>query len=140
MGCDMLVALSRATQNGGTLFGHNCNRPHNEELALVREPGRTFAPGETVQAGGTLLAQARRTHTVLAGRPPGQWGYEHGLNEHGVSIGLTTIRTKRTEGPRTLTGPDLVRLALERATSARQAVDVVTDLVSRHGQGSAEAQ
>jgi hypothetical protein len=109
-------------------------------MALVREPGRTFAPGETIQAGGRLLPQVRRTWTVLAGRRPAQWGYEHGFNEYGVSVGLTTIRTKRTEGPPTLTGPDLVRLGLERATSARQAVDVVTDLVSRHGQGAAEAE
>ena len=140
MGCDMLVALSRATRDGGTLFGHNCNRPGDEELALVREPGRTFAPGETVQAGDRPLPQVRRTHTVLAGRRPGQWGYEHGLNEHGVSIGLTTIRTKRAQGPPALTGPELLRLGLERAASARQAVDVLTDLVGRHSQGAAELE
>jgi dipeptidase len=140
MGCDMLAALSRATRDGGTLFGHNCNRPDEEEIAPVRELGRTFAPGEDVQAGGRLLPQVRRTYTVLAGRRPGQWGYEHGLNEHGVSVGLTTIRTKREQGPTALTGPDLVRLGLERAASARQAVDVLTDLVGRHGQGAAEAE
>ncbi len=140
MGCDMLAALSRTTRDGGTLFGHNCNRPSEEEVALVREPGRTFAPGENVQAGDRLLPQVRRTYTVLAGRRPGQWGYEHGLNEQGVSIGLTTIRTKREQGPPALTGPELVRLCLERAASARQAVDVLTDLVGRHGQGSAEAE
>jgi hypothetical protein len=136
----MLVALSRATRDGGTLFGHNCNRPDDQEVVLVREPGRTFAPGESVQAGNRLLSQVRRTHTVLAGRRPGQWGYEHGLNEHGVSIGLTTIRTKREQGPPALTGSELVRLGLERAASARQAVDVLTDLVSRHGQGAAEPE
>jgi secernin len=136
----MLVALSRATRGGGTLFGHNCNRPDGEEVALVREAGRTFAPGENVQVGGRPLPQVRRTYTVLASRRPGQWGYEHGLNEHGVSIGLTSIRTRRMEGPLTLSGSELVRLGLERATSARQAVDVVTDLVSRHGQGSAELE
>src|SRR5262249_30737513 len=31
-------------------------------------------------------------------------------------------------------GPDLVRLALERAQGALQAVDLLTDLTSRHGQ------
>lgn len=140
MKCDMMAALSRATRDGGTLFGHNCNRPGNEQLTLLRAAGHGFAPGEKVQTGAVVLPQARRTWTVLASRCPGQWGYVHGLNEHGVSIGLTTIRTKRSKTTAALTGPDLVRLGLERAASARQAVDVITDLASRHGQGSTEAE
>jgi secernin len=139
MGCDMVVALSRATLDGGTFFAHNCNQLDEENLALLRLPGRIFAPGESVQTGTLLLPQARQTWTVLASRRPGQWGYPHGLNEHGVSIGLTSIRTRRREAGSGLTGPDLVRLGLERATSARQAVEVVTDLASRHGQGTADA-
>jgi secernin len=140
MGCDMLVALSRATRDGSTLFGHNCNRPAGEDLVLLRVEGRGFAPGERVQAGTLALPQVRRTWTVLASRCPGQWGYQHGINEKGVSIGLTTIRTKRRAATDALTGPDLVRLGLERAASARQAVDVMTDLASRYGQGLPEAE
>ena len=34
-----------------------------------------------------------------------------------------------------LTGMDLVRLALERATGAADAVDIITTLLERHGQG-----
>ncbi len=139
MGCDMVVALSRATQDGGTLFAHNYNQPGNEKLTLLRMAGRIFAPGECVQTGTLLLPQARQTWTVLASRLAGQWGYPHGLNEHGVSIGLTTIRTRPRETGFGLAGPDLVRLGLERATSARQAVDVLTNLASRHGQGADNA-
>jgi secernin len=93
-----------------------------------------------VQTDAVALPQARRTWTVLAGRCPRQWGYQHGINEHGVSIGLTTIRTKRRETAAALTGPDLVRLGLERAASARQAVDVMTDLARRHEQRSSEGE
>jgi dipeptidase len=138
MECDMLVALSRATTEGGTLFGHNCNRRGGEDVALLRVPGRAFAPGETVSVGPVTLPQVRRTWTVLAGRYADHWGYQHGLNEHGVSLGVTTIHTRRRAAKPALTGPDLARLALERAASARQAVEVVTDLASRHGQGTGE--
>lgn len=136
---DMLAAFPRATRGGDTLFGHNCHRAAGEGLRLVRVAGRGFAPGECVRTDTLVLPQVRRTWTVLAGRCPGQWGYPHGVNEHGVSIGLSTIRTKRREPAIGLTGPDLVRLGLERGGSARQAVDAITDLASRQGQGMAEA-
>lgn len=139
-GGEMLVALPRATRNGETFFGHHCNLSDGEEMELLRMPGRGFSPGESVRIGNLLLPQVRRTATVLAGRCPGQWGYRHGLNEHGVSIGLTTIATKKSEPERGLIGSDLVRLALERGISARQAVDVLTDLAGRHGQSAEDGE
>lgn len=138
MGCDMLVALARATVEGETLFGHNCNQPGRESMELVRVPGRVFSAGEVVPMSRLLVPQARRTWTVLAGRCPGQWGYQHGLNEHGISAGLTSIGNRPRPLETGLSGPDLVRLALERANSARQAVDVLTDLATRYGQGGTE--
>jgi dipeptidase len=134
----MVVALGRATADGRTLFGHNHNASARDGYALVRVEGRAFAPGETVCAGRVTLPQARQTCTVLAGRRVGQWGYAHGINEHGVAAGVTAVRT-RLAGERTgLSGPDIVRLALERAGGARQAADLITDLVARHGQQAEE--
>jgi secernin len=83
-----------------------------------------------------VLPQVRQTHAVLACRSAGRWGYWHGVNEHHVAAGVTAIRTRLACAGPVLTGTDLVRLALERAASARQAVDVLTDLVNRHGQGT----
>jgi secernin len=134
----MVVALGRATVDGQTLFGHNCNRPAGEALALVREPGRPYAPGETVRLAHLFLPQVRQTCTVLACRRPGQWGYVQGVNEHGVAVGVTSIRTRLAGERPGLLGSDLVRLALERAGGARQAVDVLTDLITRHGQADTD--
>jgi dipeptidase len=138
MASDMVVALGRATAEGQTLFGHNCNRPPDEGLALVREPGRPFAPGEAVRLGHLVLPQVRHTCTVLACRRPGQWGYVHGVNEYGVAVGVTAIHTRLAGERPGLLGSDLVRLALERATGARQGVDVLTDLIGRHGQADTD--
>jgi dipeptidase len=135
MGSDMVVALCRATVDGHTLFGHNLNRPQGEGQSLVRVPGREFAPGEKIDTTHTRVPQVRHTLTALAAHADGQWGYLGGLNEKGVAVGLTTIHTRLVSEQAGLTGPDLVRLALERAGTARQAVDVLTDLISRHGQG-----
>src|SRR5439155_5354497 len=103
---------------------------------LARTPGGSHAPDERVRATFIELPQARRTHAVLGGRPGGSWGYCHGVNEHGVAAGCTRLRTRlRLDAPG-LSGPDLVRLALERGQAARQALEALTGLIARHGQGA----
>jgi secernin len=135
MGSDLLVALGPATVNGHTLFGQNCHRPARACQPLCRTPGAAHALDEQVRTQFLELPQARQTFTVLGSRPLDCWGYQHGVNEHQLAMGCATLQTRLTgEGPG-LVGTDLVRLALERCRSARQAVDLVTDLVERHGQG-----
>ena len=138
MGCDMLVALGRATVDGQALFGHNCNRPVREAPTWRCSPGREFAAGEFVYTQFLQLQQARRTHTVLGCQTPGDWGYAHGLNDAGVAIGCGTQRTRLAGSSPGLSGSELVRLALERCGKAHLAVDLIVDLVRRHGQASDE--
>ena len=40
MGCDLVVALGKATHAGDTFFGFNGHRPPGERQALRRAPGR----------------------------------------------------------------------------------------------------
>jgi secernin len=74
---------------------------------------------------------------LLGARPDWLWGMEHGINQHGVAIGNERVFTvdDPDRHPPGLIGMDLVRLGLERATSADQAVALITDLIQRHGQG-----
>ena len=82
---------------------------------------------------------AGRTATLASvlSRPQWCWGAEHGVNEAGVAAGNTTVYTTLDPrgAPVGLTGMDLVRLALERATSPAAAVEVVTEHIERYGQG-----
>ena len=94
MASDMMVALARTTQDGHAFFGHNSNRPRSEPASLTRTPGRSFAPGETVERPWVHLPQSRHTWAVLAGRAGTDWGYQHGVNEKGVAVGYTPIRTR----------------------------------------------
>jgi dipeptidase len=101
---------------------------------LRRIPGKEFAHGEKVFADWIELPQSRRTHTVLGSQPAGWWGFTHGLNEHGMAVGHTALRSRLRCCSPGLTGGDLVRLVLERCRSARQGVDCLTSLLERHGQ------
>ena len=131
---DMAVALGACTVDRHTLFAHSSARPSRQLPQLLLTPGRSFAAGEMV-APALPLPQVRQTCTVLGSQPAGEWGFEHGVNEYGVAVGRTSHQTKlQSPGP-CLTGADLVRLALERAHSAAQAVELLTGLIERHGQG-----
>src|SRR5205085_6498552 len=82
----------------------------------------------------------RQSLAPLGCGPNGCWGYQHGINEQQVAAGCASWQTLSRSDTPGLSGTDLVRLMLERAASARQAVDVLTDLVQRHGQGNCAGQ
>jgi hypothetical protein len=130
--CDTLFVRT----GGSALFGKNSDRPVAEAQVVEALPARE-AP-----AGGKLRTQYldiddRAAAAILLARPVWLWGAEHGVNEHGVAVGNEKVHTARDAASETpaLLGMDLVRLALERARSAERAVEVITSLIERHGQG-----
>jgi hypothetical protein len=133
--CDCLVALSPATANGSTLFAKNSDRPPSEAQVAER-----FAPRRENTTRTTHIeidGWDRETIAFAGSRPTWMWGVEHGVNVAGVAVGNATIYTTLDPrgAPDGLTGMDLVRLALERAPTAPEAVEVIGALLTRHGQG-----
>lgn len=134
--CDTFVALPGATGDGSVVFGKNSDREPNEAHQVVLAPAASHAPGSRVRCTYVTVPQVGRTHAVLLCKPFWIWGAEMGANEHGVVIGNEAVFTKvRREPAPGLLGMDLLRLALERAASARASVEVITGLLSRLGQG-----
>jgi secernin len=133
--CDLLVALPVAT-GGSTLFAKNSDRPPDERQVLEWLAPR-FDDGTTRATHIELPAHPDATLGVLGSRPAWGWGLEHGVNEAGVAAGNATIYTTLDPrpAPDALTGMDLVRLALERAATARDAVAVIQHLLATVGQG-----
>lgn len=134
--CDTIAATARATADGITLFGKNSDREPNEAQNLCHIPGRTHDPGASVNCTYIAIPQVAETNAVLLSKPFWMWGAEMGVNEHGLAIGNEAVFTRvpYEKGP-ALTGMDLLRLALERAATARSAVQIITDLLETYGQG-----
>jgi hypothetical protein len=133
--CDSLVALAPATAGGRTIFAKNSDRPPDEFQVIEHHPARRVEG--PVRCTYIEVDGDREVLGVVGARPWWQWGFEHGINDAGVAAGNETIFT--TLDPRgarpALLGMDLVRLGLERATTAAAWVEVVTSLLERHGQG-----
>ncbi|RVT92275.1 peptidase U34 [Rhodovarius crocodyli] len=133
--CDTMVALPPTTATGGVLFAKNSDRERNEAQFLQFRPGARHAPGR-VRCSYIEIDEAPETLPVLLSRPFWCWGAEIGANAAGVVIGNEAVfaRIAPNREP-ALIGMDLVRLGLERAATAEAAVQVMIDLLERHGQG-----
>jgi dipeptidase len=133
--CDSLVALGNATADGAVLFAKNSDRPANECQPLVQAPRQSHASGSALRCTYIEIPQVAETFRLIGSRPFWCWGFEHGLNEHGVAIGNHSVFSKEALQGKGLIGMDLVRLGLERGRSAERAVEVITTLLAAHGQG-----
>ncbi len=135
--CDTFVALPSATAEKSVILAKNADCQVNEAHALIRLPKKTHLPGELLLATHCVIPQAELTHDVILSKSFWTWGGEIGLNEYGVAIGneavySTLMQAEKYDGLITM---DLLRLGLERATTAREAVTVIGEAVSKYGQG-----
>ena len=129
--CDSLVTITA----DGVMFAKNSDRHPNEPQVLEWIAAADHPDGATVRCTWIEVPQVAHTSAVLMSRPWWMWGAEMGANQHGVVIGNEAVFTDAVTGVKALLGMDLVRLALERATSAEEAVSVMVELLERHGQG-----
>jgi secernin len=128
--CDTLCLLGEK----GSIFAKNSDRPVSE-LQLVRSyPAR--GAGGVIETQYLTIEDTGAIPCVLS-QPTWLWGAEHGANALHVAIGNEKVFC--TSDPHSaapaLIGMDLVRLGLERGRSAEEAIDVMTGLLERHGQG-----
>lgn len=130
--CDTLVSLT----NDGVLFAKNSDRDPNESQVLEWHPAADHRAGTELACTWITIPQQRHTNAVVLSRPWWMWGAEIGANEAGVVIGNEAVFTRdRSEVEPGLLGMDMLRLALERTSSAHSAVGCIIDLLETHGQG-----
>ena len=140
------------TEDGSVLIGGSGDEVSSHWLEIV--PAREFPAGTTIKVGVDASAnmpgqyieipQATQTHRYLTMNYSDYEGFpppitNGGLNEHNVA-GRDVWSDSRPElvamTPNPQTGPsysDLSRIAMERATSAREAVEIVGSLIDEYG-------
>lgn len=129
--CTNLIVTKGASADGSVMITYTCDGEFHPRLRY--EPAADHGPDETIEIrdwSGALkgtIKQAPRTYAVV-----------DLMNEHQLVIGETTF-TGREE----LRNPDgilhywwLMRLALQRARTAREAVEVIAALVDEYGYAS----
>jgi len=133
--CDTIVAVPPATRDGAVWFGKNSDREPGEAQIVEHRGAQHFNSPGKVHCTYVELPQAARVNEVVISRPFWMWGAEMGANEHGVAIGNEAVFTRLPVPKTGLTGMDLLRLALERASTAREALELITRLIADVGQG-----
>lgn len=134
--CDTVVITPEATTDGVMLFGKNSDREPNEAHTLVTVPAADHVAGSMLRMTYIEIPQASHTYATLLAKPFWIWGAEMGVNEHGVAIGNEAVFTRVPyvkEGA--MIGMDLLRLGLERGSTAQGALEAMTALLETYGQG-----
>jgi len=134
--CDSLVAVGAEAADGSTLFAKNSDRKAGECQPFVQFPETMHPPRSVLRCTYVEIPQVAETYRVMGHSPWWTWGFEHGVNEHGLAIGNQAVFSKEPIEERPgLIGMDLVRLGLERGRDAREALEVIAALIETHGQG-----
>ncbi|NJD19917.1 MAG: dipeptidase, partial [Gemmatimonadetes bacterium] len=141
--CTSLLAGKAATVDGSVMTSHSCDSntdrtwmnmvPHRTYGAgamdtVWMEPKETKGPDDPDRLWSGIIPEVAETYKFLNAAYPI-------MNEHQLSIGETTTGGKRelrsTEGM--IDAPELYRLVLQRAKTAREAIRVADELTKKHG-------
>jgi dipeptidase len=126
--CTSILVTKGASEDGSVMITYSCDGEFHPHLGY--DPAADYEPGDSLEikiwGGGVRgkIAQVEHTYSVV-----------DLINEHQLAIGESTF-----DGRKELQNPegmlnywDLMWLALQRARTAREAIEVMTDLVAEYG-------
>ena len=130
----MCDTVGKLFDGNRALFIKNSDRSPNEPQVVEYYPTLKHH-AKTVQTTYIEVEQVKETKAMILSRPSWMWGGEMGVNECGVIIGNEAVFTKGKYGETGLTGMDMLRLALERSETAKDALQCIIELLEKYGQG-----
>ena len=133
--CDTWVSMQDVTADGSVILAKNSDRPPMEAQPLVHRLGERHRPPGKVECTYIEIPQVPETYEHIGSKIWWTFGYEHGLNEHGVAIGNEAVWSKEPyQWGDGLLGMDLLRLGLERGKTSHEAMHVIIGLLEEYGQ------
>lgn len=141
--CTSILVGKLASVDGSTMTSHSCDSgtdrtwisvvPHRKHPAgstakIYLEPKRTKRPDDPERVEAGEIPQVAETYGYIDAAYPI-------MNEHQLAIGETTIGGRRelVSSQGLIDAPELFRLVLERARTAREAIRTADELASRYG-------
>lgn len=135
--CDTFAVFKNNNIYKENIFVKNSDRPMGECQKLCYFESKDYTEGSKLQCTHLTIPQVKHTYAMIGSQPYWIWGFEMGVNECGLMIGNeaqgSNCPAETEEG---LLGMDLLRLALERAATAKEAIGVITELLEEYGQNA----
>lgn len=141
-GCTTILVGKNVTADGSVIMGHNEDMG-DRSGRLVFQPGKRQKENE-IQLNYVTVPQVEETYAYWASGNSQAVADKHydggwilcGMNQWGVSLGCNTMATREAKIPKGkgILRYSIRRLILERAKTARDAVDLVGKLIDTHGQ------
>jgi dipeptidase len=142
-GCTSILVGKAASADGSTMTSHSCdsttdrtwmdmvpNQTHKPGAmaTLWMDPKETKGPNDPDRVPAGEIPQVPQTYKFLNAAYPI-------MNEHQLAIGETTFGGRRElkSDVGIIDCPELYRLVLERAKTAREAITIADDLTKRYG-------
>jgi len=133
--CDTIVALKNSTVTKSVLLAKSADTEVNEAEQIVKYPRKQYNEGTAARITHRKIPQAKITYETILGRSFWAWGSELGANELGISVGNEAAFSNQTNQNDGVCCLDLCRIAAERSTSAKNAAEILGQLVEEFGQG-----
>ncbi len=126
-GCTNLLVTKGASKDGSVMITYTCDGEFHPHLKYI--PSANYLPGDSLEMTNRN-GIVRKIHQV-----PHTYAVVDFMNEHQLAIAETTF-----DGRLELRNPEglfhymhLMRFALQRAKTAREAIQVITSLVDQYG-------
>src|SRR5574344_2374203 len=134
--CTTLMAQGKAAQGGGLILAKNRDQAYMTPSSVIVQPHKKYPAGASCKTVTITLPQAAETYALTGCGSAGAFGVAFGINEKKVAVACNDANSRdELTYEQGLSDNDLVRLILERASTAKEGLEIAIKLTETYGQG-----